>query len=87
MRGKTMEHLLEVRWDDPIAEAVARILARVPEGVEQTTGQMPQGQGRAFGVYRSESLEVLEDLARAAASVGARVWITSITGGASTGSA
>ena len=73
-----MEYLLEIRWDDPIADAIARILSSVPEGVEQTTSYIPQGQGRAFGVYRSDSFEVLESLARAMSNLGARVQVTSI---------
>ncbi len=73
-----MEYLLEVRWDDPIAEAVARILSSVPGGVEQTTCHVPHGQGRAFGVYRSNNFEVLEGLVRAMSNLGARVQITSI---------
>ena len=73
-----MEYLLEVRWEDPVAEAVARILSSAPEGVEQTTCHVPHGQGRAFGVYRSDSFEVLEGLARAMSNLGARVQVTSI---------
>lgn len=73
-----MESLIEVRWDDPIADAIARILRSVPEGVEQMTGHVPQGQGRAFGVYRSDNVEILESLARAMVNLGAEVRVTSI---------
>ena len=68
-----MEHLFEVRWDDPIAHAVAQILGSVPEGVEQATGEVPCGQGSAFVVYRSGKREILDGLARALSAVGARV--------------
>jgi len=80
VRGEDMEYLLEVHWVDPVADAVARLLSSLPEGVELTTGQAPQGRGRAFGVYRSDSFDVLEGLARAVSSLGAQVQITSIAG-------
>jgi len=74
-----MEQLLEVRWDDPIARAVARILGGVPEGVEQATGEVPCGQGSAFVVYRSSgSPEGLDRLARALSALGARVRVTPV---------
>lgn len=73
-----MEYLLEVCWDDPIAEAVAQILSRMPEGVEQRTGQVPGGQDRAFGVYRSDSFEVVQELARAISDLGAEVRVTRV---------
>jgi hypothetical protein len=73
-----MEYLLEVRWDDPVAATIARILSRVPEGLEQMTGLMPQGRGRAFVVYRSDNREVFDDLARAISNVGAQVRMTPV---------
>ncbi len=73
-----MEYLLEVRWDDPVAATVARILSRVPEGLEQMTSLMPQGRGLAFVVYRSDNLEVFDDLARAISNVGAQVRMTPV---------
>ena len=73
-----MEYLLEVRWDDPIAAAVDRILASAPEGAEQTTAHVPQGQARAFVVYRSDSSESLEELARAISGSGAQVRVTAV---------
>ena len=82
-----MEYLLEVRWNDPIAAVVARILSSVPEGAEQVTGQMPQGRGQAFGVYRSDSLEVLEGLARAVSRAGGLAQITSMAAQTTTGAA
>lgn len=71
-----MEYLLEVRWDDPIADAVVRILSSVPEGMERTTGQVPGGQNRAFVVYRSDSREALESLTRTMSDLGAHVLVT-----------
>ena len=75
-----MEYLLEVRWDDPIAAAVHRILSSAPADAEQTTGHVPQSQGRAFVVYRSDSFETLEGLARAISDVGAQIRVTSVAG-------
>lgn len=71
-----MEFLLEVRWDDPIAASVARILSSAPEGMEQMTSYVPQGQDRAFAVYRSASLEVVEGLAQVMSNLGAQVQLT-----------
>jgi len=80
-----MESLLEVRWDDPIAHAGARILGRVPEGVEQATGEVPCGQGTAFVVYRSAGRpEDLDRLARALSALGARVRVTPVADSAVT---
>jgi len=73
-----MEYLIEVRWDDPIAHAVARVLGSVPEGLEQATGEVPCGQGSAFVVYRSGRTEVLDGLARALSALGARVRVTPV---------
>ncbi len=73
-----MEYLLEVRWDDPIAAAVEGILSSAPPGTEQTTGQVPRGQGRAFVVYKSDSFDALERLAGAISSLGAEVRVTSV---------
>ncbi len=75
-----MEYLLEVHWDDPIGAAVARILSSVPEGMEQTTGYVPQERSQAFVVYRSESFEVLAGLARAISNLGVQVQLTPIAG-------
>ncbi len=80
-----MEHLLEVRWDDPIAHAVARILGSVPEGVEQATGEVLFGQSSAFVVYRSSGTpEDLDRLARALSALGARVRVTPVADSAVT---
>lgn len=76
-----MEYLLEIHWSDPIADAVARILYSAPEGVELTTGHVPRGRGRAFVVYKSDSFEVLEGLARAMSKLGAQVRVTSVANG------
>jgi hypothetical protein len=74
-----MEYLREVRWDDPLADAIGRLLRTTPQGVEQTTGDMPRGPGRAFVVYRSDSSEVLEGLAHAVSNLGAQVQLTPVT--------
>lgn len=76
-----MEYMLEIHWDDPIAEAVAQILYSAPEGVELTTGHVPQARGRAFVVCRSDSFEVLEGLARAMSKLGAQIRVTSVANG------
>jgi len=73
-----MECLLEVRRDDPVAATVAQILSRVPEGLEQMTGLVPQGRGLAFVVYRSDNLEAFHDLARAISNVGAQLRMTPV---------
>ncbi len=73
-----MECLLEVRWDDPIADAVARILGSAPEGVEQATGELPCGQGAAFVVYRFGNPAALDQLSLALSALGARVRITPV---------
>ncbi len=73
-----MEYLLEVRWDDPIAEAVGRILLSGPEGVDQATSYVPQGPSRAFVVYRCDSLELLDELVQAVSNLGAQLRITPV---------
>ncbi len=73
-----MEYLLEVRWDDPVADAVGQILRSMPQGVELTTGSVPRGQSRAFVVYRSNGSEVFEDLVCAVSKLGAQVRITPV---------
>lgn len=73
-----MEYLLEVRWDDPIAAAVGRILLSGPEGVDQATSYVPQGRSRAFVVYRCDSLELLDELVQAVSNLGAQLQITPV---------
>lgn len=76
-----MEYLLEVRWDDPTTNAVARPLAGVPGGMELTTGTLPRGKGRAFVAYRSDSLDQLTGLARTISGFGATVRVTPAAAG------
>jgi hypothetical protein len=76
--GRIMEYLLEVRWEDPLADAIGRVLRTTPQGVVETTSDMPRGLGRAFVVYRSDSSEVLEGLARAVSGLGAQVQMTPV---------
>ncbi len=68
-----MEYLIEVRWNDPLAEAIGRLLRVVPQGAEQTTGDVPRGP------ERSDSSEVLEALARAVSKLGAQVRVTPVS--------
>jgi hypothetical protein len=71
-----MEYLIEVQWNDPLAEAIGRLLRTMPQGVEQTTSEVPRGPERAFVVYRSDSSEALEGLACTVSKLGAQVRIT-----------
>jgi hypothetical protein len=71
-----MEYLIEVRWDDPLADEIGRLLRTMPQGVEQTTSEVPRGSERAFVVYRSDSSEALEGLACEVSKLGAQVRIT-----------
>jgi hypothetical protein len=71
-----MEYLIEVQWDDPLADAIGRLLRTIPQGVEQTTSEVPRGPERAFVVYRSESSEDIEGLVCTVSKLGARVRIT-----------
>jgi hypothetical protein len=71
-----MEYLIEVQWDDPLADAIGRLLRTMPQGVEQATSEVPRGSERAFVVYRSDSSEALEGLACAVSKLGAQVRIT-----------
>ena len=71
-----MEYLLEVRWTDPVASAVTRILATLPDGVEQTTSYVPPGTTRGFGVLRVESPAALADIVHAIAGCGAEVRVS-----------
>jgi hypothetical protein len=73
-----MEYLVEVRWSDPIADALQRILVDDVEGVEQTTSYLPLGGSRAFVVYRCDRSEVLQGLVDAVSKLGARVRITPV---------
>jgi hypothetical protein len=74
--GRIMEYLIEVQWDDPLADAIGRLLRTMPQGVEQTTSQVPRGPERAFAVYRSDSSESIEGLVGTVSKLGARVRIT-----------
>ena len=73
-----MEYLIEVRWNDPLGDAIARLLRARPQGVEQTDSEMPSGPERAFAVYRSDSWEAVEGLARTVSELGAQVRITPV---------
>lgn len=73
-----MEYLIEVRWNDPLAEAIGRLLRTTPQGVEQTDSEVPPGPERAFAVYRSDTLEALEGMARTVSDLGAQVRITPV---------
>ncbi len=73
-----MEYLIEVRWNDPLGDAIGRLLLSTPQGVEQTDSEVPPGPERAFAVYRSESWETVEGLARRVSELGAQVRITPI---------
>ncbi len=66
-----MEYLLEVRWNDPTASTVARILSTLPADVEHTTGDWPDGTSRAFCVVRANGPEALDDVLDAIAASGA----------------
>jgi hypothetical protein len=72
-----MEYLLEVRWKDPVANAVARILGSLPTGVEQTTGSVPYHMARAFSVLRVEGTRDVADVTEALAAAGAEVRVAS----------
>ena len=68
-----MEYLLELRWADPVASAVARILSVLPDGVEPTTGSLPPGTGRGFEVLQIDSPGALTELVDAITRCGADV--------------
>lgn len=68
-----MQYLLEVRWIDPVASAVARVLSALPDGVEQTTGSLPPGTSRGFEVLRADSPTALSELVQAITACGAEV--------------
>lgn len=70
-----MEYLLELRWTDPVASAVARVLSDLPEGVTPTTSSLPLGISRGFEVLRADSPTVLAELVDAIARCGAEVRI------------
>jgi hypothetical protein len=73
-----MEYLLEVRWDDPIAAALGRILLSGLAGADQTTSSVPDGRNRAFVVYRCNNPDVLDGLRGAVSDLVALVRITPI---------
>ena len=68
-----MEYLLELRWADPVASAVARILSVLPDGVEPTTGSLPPGTSRGFEVLQIDSPGALTELVDAITRCGADV--------------
>src|SRR5262249_15567067 len=49
-----MNYLVEVRWTDPMASTVARILSTLPDDVERETSQWPEPTSRAFCVLRAQ---------------------------------
>ncbi len=66
-----MEHLVEVRWTDPTAGTVARILSMLPDEVEQATGHWPQATSRAFCVLRARDPQALDKILSAITEAGA----------------
>jgi hypothetical protein len=68
-----MEYLLEVRWVDPVADAVTRVLSALPDGVEQTTASLPPGTSRGFELLRVDSPAALAELVGAITACGAEV--------------
>jgi hypothetical protein len=70
-----MECLLELRWNDPVAIAVTRVLSVLPEGVEPMTGSLPPGTSRGFEVLRIDSQGALTELVDAISKCGAEVRI------------
>ena len=70
-----MEYLLDVRWSDPVARALAGVLSALPDGVEQTTASVPLGMSRGFTVLRADDASALERIAEALTAAGADVQI------------
>lgn len=68
-----MEYLLDLRWPDPVASAVARILSALPDGVKPTTSSLPPGTSRGFEVLQADSPAVLTELVKAITRCGAEV--------------
>ena len=68
-----MEYLLDLRWADPVASAVARILSALPDGVEPMTGSLPPGTSRGFEVLQIASPVALAELVDAITRCGAEV--------------
>jgi hypothetical protein len=68
-----MEYLLDVRWRDPVAQALGGVLAALPDGVEQTTASLPLAMSHGFAVLRADDLAVLEQIAEALTTAGADV--------------
>ena len=70
-----MDYLLDVHWSDPVANAVASVLAILPEGLEQTTTSLPLATSKGFTVVRTENAVALERIIQAIAAAGADVRI------------
>ena len=68
-----MKYLLEVEWTDTVASDVGRILAALPDAVEQTTSLVPQGRSRGFIVVSADDPKVLDGVTRAVTAAGAEV--------------
>src|SRR5262249_41650549 len=73
-----MEYLVEVRWEDPIADKLCQILADGLKGVEQSTSYLPVASSRAFVVYRSDRLDLLQSMVEALSNAGGKVSITPV---------
>jgi hypothetical protein len=68
-----MEYLLDMRWADPVAAAVARVLSALPGGVEQTTAAVPVPTSHGFMVLRADHTVGLEQVVQAITAAGANV--------------
>ena len=66
-----MDYLVEVRWTDPTAGTVARILSTLPDELEQATGDWPAATSRAFCVLKARDPEALSKVLTAINAAGA----------------
>jgi hypothetical protein len=70
-----MEYLFDVRWSDPVAKALAGVLSKLPDGVEQTTVSVPLEISHGFTVLRADDATALKQIANAMTAAGADVHI------------
>lgn len=76
------QYLLELEWNDPVANRVRRLLDTLPAGVQQMTRQLPRSDERGFVVVNAADRAELDAFARAVTEAGAGI---TIVGGEPTG--
>jgi hypothetical protein len=69
------QYLLELDWNDPVANRVRRLLDTLPAGVQQMTRQLPMSHERGFVLVDAEDRTDVEAFARAVTEAGAGITI------------